>query len=174
MTKKTLGAITIILLTLLPIKLVKAQEYRQLNIKDFSGSPSLGSTSTAHISWYVNYRYKMIQPSKKLVFSVGLFFNPSKSWFQTGSLSDKYLIYVLNHEQMHFAIGEMMNREVKKSLSSFKYSKNYKAEIDSLFNLMKVKYNDLEKRYDRETKHSNDTVSQKKWDTYIKSDLNRL
>ena len=72
---------------------------------------------------------------------------------------------------MHFAIGEMMNRDVKKSFDSFKYSKNYKTEIDSIFQEILKKYIEINKKYDHETKHGLDDAAQRRWDIYIKNIL---
>lgn len=150
---------------------VKAQGYRQLNISDFRASPDLNRKFAAYIFWEVNYKYRFEYPSKKMEFDVQLYFLHDKSWFITDRLNDKQITKLLNHEQMHFAIGEMMNRAVKKTLSDFKYSENFKVEVDSLFKLTNIKYVELGDQYDRETKHGTDTVSQMRWDAYIKTNL---
>ncbi|MBG6233989.1 hypothetical protein IWX76_000544 [Pedobacter sp. CAN_A7] len=174
MTKKLLGAITVTFLLLHINTSVKAQDYRQLNVSDFKSLPDLNRSFAAFIFWEVHYKYTFFHPAKKLELAVGLHFMHDKSWFLTDRLSEEQVNHLLNHEQMHFAIGEMMKREVKKTLSNFKYSKNFRTEIDSLFKLTNVKYRQLDQQYDRETNHSRDTVSQKRWDAYIKSNLELL
>lgn len=174
MTKKLFSAIIIAFLILSSNFSGKAQGYRQLNISDFKALPNLNRAFSAYIIWEVHYKYRIFHPSKKLDLNVELHFLSDKSWFLTDRLSEKHISHLLNHEQMHFAIGEMMKRDVQKTLLEFKYSNNFRVEIDSLFKLTNVKYRELDQLYDRETNHSRDTVSQKRWDAYIKSSLNLL
>ncbi len=149
----------------------KAQGYRQLNVSDFKALPDLNRAFAAYIYWGVNYKYRYVYPTKKMELDVQLQFLSDKSWFTTDRLNENQIKVLLNHEQMHFAIGEIMKRAVKKNLSEFKYTKNFKVEIDSLYKLTNVKYAELSEQYDLETKHGRDTVSQKRWDAYLKSSL---
>jgi len=169
--KKVLFTLLIPTIVITTYSSSKAQEYRQLTFADFKGSPSIGSTFTALITWRVNYTYKFIRPSNKLEFSVGVFFYPYESYFRIEGRSKKYLNKILNHEQMHFAIAEMMNRDVKRSFNDFKYSKNHKAEIDSIFSSKLLKYQQMNQKYDHETNHGIDDAAQKIWDIFITNSL---
>ncbi len=165
--------IAAILFILFPASTIKAQERKILNFDDFAGVPTLGSTSTAHTSYTVYYRYKVDQTQNRLVFKVNVEFNNEKSWFRRDKRSPDYLNKILNHEQGHYDIGFIMKNEVEKTLNGFKYSKNYKMEIDSLFKTIHAKYGLLEVRYDDETRHGLNSDFQNTWNKFFNDKIRK-
>jgi len=150
-----------------------SQQYRKLTLDDFIGQVEENSSRDAYTSWRVSYRYKPSQQQNKYDFLVTLHFMSEKSWLRRDeTTSSSYLQELLNHEQGHFAIGALMQQEVRRVLSEYTYTKNFKMEIDSLFREVAEKYKKMEINYDKETNHMKNKIAQLKWNSlFQKSNL---
>jgi hypothetical protein len=84
--------------------------------------------------------------------------------------------YILNHEQSHFDLGEVYARKFRKEIISIGRTingSNY-LMLDSLYNHFREMLNQQQEIYDNETKHSQDSIMQLKWDLRIKAQLDSL
>lgn len=161
------------LFILFPAANAKAQERKLLNFDDFTGVPAIGSKFTAYTTYNVFYRYTVDQTQSKLVFKVNMEFDNEKSWFRLDERPPGYLNKILNHEQGHYDIGFIMKNEVEKTLNGFRYTKNYRVEIDSLFKMVHAKYRALELKYDDETRHGLDAGGQKTWNSLLAEQIRK-
>jgi hypothetical protein len=101
---------------------------------------------------------------------VTCFFDTKKSWTRDTS-SYKLLL----HEQLHFDIGELYTRKIRKKISELrkcgiKEIGVYNQEIQTLLS----KYQLCQNEYDKETKHGILEEQQKIWDLKIANELLEL
>jgi hypothetical protein len=81
---------------------------------------------------------------------------------------------VLEHEQKHFDITEIVARKIRRYLTGRDVNfKNVDAVYDELLK-MADEIDTLNERYDSETDHSRDGFAQLKWNDYIASELKAL
>lgn len=80
--------------------------------------------------------------------------------------------HVLNHEQIHFDISEVFARKLRKRLSEIKglTHRNIQERVNAVYQEVQRAHDDFQKRYDRETDHSNNHRMQEKWNKLV-SDL---
>ena len=145
------------------------QEYFKLSITDFQGTPDAKVSFLAHTQWRLNYRFniKVLNETYTPEFIVVLKLDKEASWIKTNEIKKERLAYILNHEQGHFKIDAIAKKELLKQFQAFTYSKNYKAEADSIFQKVVMKYKTIEHQYDKEIHAAKDTVLQQKWDAYF-------
>jgi hypothetical protein len=121
------------------------------------------------ISAQTNTIYKITTVDKlenQISIEVSTYFNPNKSWVRTESLKN---INLLKHENGHFAIAEIIARKLRRELSIcsvYSIDEAYKT-INDAANKYRKELKLLQSTYDKETNHSKDFLSQKKWDEKI-------
>ncbi|MFC6100291.1 DUF922 domain-containing protein [Olivibacter domesticus] len=152
-----------------------AQEYFKLSITDFQGTPDAKVSFLAYTQWRLNYRFNITVLNKTYTpeFKVVLMLDKDASWIKTNEIKKERLAYVLNHEQGHFKIGAIAKKELLQQFQAFTYSKNYKAEADSIFQKVVTKYKTIEQQYDKEIHAAKDTVQQYKWDAYLEESFHK-
>ena len=147
-----------------------AQGYRLLTADDFKGQPTLPDPFLAQTQWRIGFSYqvKKINGNFKLDFVVNLKLNDAASWIKKNSVrSPEHMQELLSHEQRHFQIGAIMQKDLLKTLRSYVYTDNYQQEANQLFNQLFENYKRIELKYDRETRHMLDKVNQQRWNTLI-------
>lgn len=146
------------------------QDYRLLTVEDFKGEPTLPEPFLAQTQWRIGFSYQVnkVNGNFKLDFIVNLKLNDTASWIKKKSLrSSEHLQELLSHEQRHFQIGAIMQKDLLKTLRSYVYTDNYQQEVNQLFNQLFENYKRIELKYDRETRHMLDEVNQQRWNTLI-------
>ena len=103
-------------------------------------------------------------------FTVKCAFLKSKSWVKRNDPKSK-TPEILAHEQLHFTIAEITARKLRRNLKAMQYTKNYKKEINEIYNKTLDEGEKMQQRYDKETNHSIDKEAQKRWSYLIESDL---
>jgi hypothetical protein len=138
---------------------------------DFEGKADLKSPFAAMSAVGIYYKYNSISIGKvyKIRFTIYARFDRKKSWGKP-KLRTKS---VLKHEQLHFDITEVISREFKKEAEHTVYSKDYKNEISRIFNRYTNFLQKLQRKYDDQTMHSNNTTKQKDWENLIHRELLR-
>jgi hypothetical protein len=106
-------------------------------------------------------------------FTVKCAFLKSKSWVKRNDPSSK-TAEILVHEQLHFTIAEITARKLRRNLKAQQYTKNYKKEINEIYNKTLEEGEKMQARYDKETNHSINKEAQKRWSYLIESDLGYL
>ncbi len=149
-----------------------SNKYRLLTWSDFSGKPDKNSPYQANTYWGLNYSFKgvdFIGDTIKLKgFSATLTFNEKKSWVKEGSQTNS----LLKHEQGHFDIGLICQKEFISSINNtifFKAGLNEK--VQSIFTGIMKKYHAMQLKYDEETDHSKNRQNQEKWNEVIAKSL---
>jgi len=96
------------------------------------------------------------------------YFNTSGSW---SNVNDEY---ILGHEQLHFDIGELFVRKLRKKLMEDPSVLDTSDRLNKLFK----KYFNLcvaeQRKYDNETNHSIIKSKQIYWEKKVVSELNKL
>jgi len=141
---------------------------RRLNWSDFQGKIPDSTVLSAATSVRLKLKYEI---NKKLI-SVQLvcFLAKKESWYKDTSN------YLLNHEQTHFDIGELVIRMMRKQIDSLsntkaKFSiKEIETMYDSYFNKLK----EMQDLYDNETNHSRNFDAEIRWENSVYEELEKL
>ncbi|WP_272150922.1 hypothetical protein [Tenacibaculum aiptasiae] len=134
---------------------------------DFKGEKTIYSNSKAESGIGINMEPFL---HKNLVYEylVFAYFDKKKS---TTKVQNDYL---LKHEQMHFNIGEIFARRIRKEIIKQKESNVENIYYEKIYNRLYNKCLDFHRKYDEETKHSKDFYKQKEWNNLILDELNSL
>ncbi len=107
--------------------------------------------------------------SNILNYRVKLVFFKKKAWAK-----DTTSKYLLAHEQLHFDIGELYSRKLRKSIEEIRLAepivKNYKSVIEKLL----ADERRVQDEYDKETLHGVISENQFKWEKKIFVDLEKF
>lgn len=94
------------------------------------------------------------------------YFNPRESW---NSIEDGK---VLKHEQLHFDIGELFVRKLRKEILDGKKSSLNNSYLNDLFREFFNNCVKEQRKYDKETNHSIREKPQKEWELFVQEQLN--
>lgn len=145
---------------------------RKLTWDDFTGRPDKSEPYFAYTHWNVSQKMDNIRVMGDSV-SVGflevtLELDPKKSWAKKGNLSDELLV----HEQGHFDLGLMCQKEILTLLKQARFTKsNLSYTVQNIISSQLTKYDGLMKKYDLETNHSANKEEQKKWNLFFAESL---
>ena len=142
---------------------------KKLTWDDFQGTPDQNSEFDAMT--YVNIKYKFDIKENEINTNVNCFFSKNLSWTKEKSSS------LLNHEQLHFDIAELITRKMRKELLNHVSTSIETTQI--FLNEMKEKYfykslDSVSSQYDFETNFSKNEIKQKEWGLKIMKQLNAL
>jgi hypothetical protein len=137
----------------------------KLNWDDFKGLPP--DSSGFQVAWsfvqiYTNADWKERLPN----YRVYVVFKKNKSWSKDTSLT------TLAHEQLHFDIGELYARKMRKAMLDLRNKKN--DNINDYLNALNKYYTEcyhLNDLYDKETAHGVYTGKQFEWNKKIIKEL---
>lgn len=169
MTKK--NACLTISLTLLLIslngfsqsKIIKWNKNVQLTWNDFNEKKG---TKLAYSAVAIKLK-PIVSNTKRIKLEVYAYFDKSKS--RTGIYDDR----VLKHERLHFLIGELFARKLKKKILSTDKKKFFKdrGQFNIIYKQNYEAYLEYQKQYDKETVNSVDREAQKLWEEKVKKEL---
>lgn len=144
-------------------------ENRKLTWEDFQGTPVRSASFVASTNTGINfgYSYTIKNNEVKVEYSVDSFFNPKKSWFVPGEVTQ----HILNHEQTHFDISELHARILRKRLANRTFSKRVKSEIERIYLQVEQQRKTMQRRFDAETDHSRNEKKEILWEKYIAKQL---
>jgi Bacterial protein of unknown function (DUF922) len=147
---------------------------RPLSWDDFTGDPDRGSRHDANTFWNINYAFKGLSfkgdTAKIQGFSFKLSLDEKHSWVKPGKQSDA----LLKHEQGHFDLGLLCQQEMIKQFSAAVFTRaNFQEQVQKLFNSVLEKYRLMGVKYDSETDHSKNQVSQDSWNNFFATELKR-
>ena len=103
----------------------------------------------------------------KPVFKIRSAFNRAKSWISESSKSNPDR--VLMHEQLHFDISELTSRRLKARLEKKRFTENFRREIREIYDSEIAKGEEMQERYDEETRHGLSKERQKAWEIKIQA-----
>lgn len=101
-------------------------------------------------------------------FQTPCYFEKANSW----TINDSSLT-LLNHEQLHFDITEIFARELRKKLSTIKFTsnQNLKNKVKELYHKINSASIEFQHKYDKETNHSKNKSQQLIWNERIQDIL---
>ncbi len=167
--------ITIFLLVIHPAsenQLVWDANYR-LSWSDFVGEPQEDSDAVAITASGLSSSFSARTSSTNLLdYSVSVIahFYPDRSWYKPEKVNE----IVLAHEQLHFDITELNARKLRKSITDSNFTLNIKSQMNQLVDKTNKDLEIMQELYDSESNFSMDVESQKKWQLYVKDELERL
>lgn len=146
--------------------------YRQLTVNDFRGSPQVtGDNTVAHTKCTIDFKYYLAgirDGAYQLTFDVRVSVRQDRSWINFNRVNSQTMLRrVLNHEQGHYNISCLEQQEILREASRMRFSKNYRAEANFLFDRIHRKYQQLNEDYDIDTRHMLDDKQQHSWDVYF-------
>lgn len=143
---------------------------RKLTWDDFQGIPDIKNKYKA-LS-FVQIGLKSEQFDDSLVIEIPTYFYNKLSWSK--NLNNSVL---LKHEQLHFDIGELIARKIRKEYSTYELKnlencyKDLKRIYRSYYGVEFDNYNNI---YDNETEHGTVSSKQKEWELKIAKELKAL
>ena len=161
---------------LLPaLQRASAQDYHQLTIDDFQGTPSSdGDGVIAYTNCTIDFHYQASRQNGyyRLNFDIRVLMNRNRSWMNKGQVNSAAMLdEILKHEQGHYTIAYMEQQELLRTVGKTVFHANYQYEAANIFNRIDAKYKQLNIDYDTDTQHMVNRVQQHSWDAYLKKKL---
>ena len=136
----------------------------QINLDDFHGLPNyivlLIHGYDAAI--YSFFDYKTINENDTVI--IKAFMSNHKSWFAKNVVNISSL---LQHEQYHFNITELVARNFRKEVSELSTKNWDKKTLKKLYKRNLGYLRMIQDSYDRETNHSSISLQQRKWERIV-------
>ncbi len=147
---------------------------RPLTWDDFKGVPDKSSYYDANTYWNITYNINGISfkgdTAKINRFSVILKLNENFCWVKP----EKQTSILLKHEQGHFDLGLICQREITTQLNNTVFLKaDFQNKIPTIFSSILEKYRLLGIQYDEQTDHSKNQAMQDKWNSFFAEALNK-
>ncbi len=140
---------------------------------DFVGTPKTDGIVAAMTSSGFGFDAGMHSRNNKGVLTIGVysFFNRSKSWVKP----DKKTAYILNHEQLHFAISHIGALIFAQQLKQARFTlSNYNQLLTDIYTASYKQMSDMQNRYDSETRNGMLKDKQAEWNVRITTTLSSL
>ncbi|WP_183561973.1 DUF922 domain-containing protein [Mucilaginibacter sp. SP1R1] len=162
-------------LFLLMFNRASAQQFHQLTVNDFGGTPRVDARGVvAYTNCTIDFKYQASRQDGGYMLNafVHLALNTNKSWLDRSRItSSQVLAEVLKHEQGHYTIAYLEQQEVLREIGKTRFSRNYQYEAMNLFNRIDAKYKQMNTDYDDDTQHMTNRVQQHSWDVYFQKQL---
>lgn len=137
-----------------------------ISYDDFESRPNQSDTAAANISVSILLGYVNTK-SNILRFKVVAVMDKDESWIKEGFKKD----HILKHEQGHFDIAQIYARKLKAFLKKRFYTPRDVRTLHDLYDDFLNQMNEVQVRYDEETRGGWDPVAQSKWRRYIEQEL---
>jgi hypothetical protein len=139
-------------------------EFYRLQWEDFKGTPGESAAGDAGTSVQIKAKPYMVKNEVK--YDVFVLFNRDKSWSRDKSPQ------LLAHEQLHFDLGEVYARKIRKLITDYKKKgvNDVKAYNNVISQLLQES-NEADRQYDIETLHGALSDKQAAWSKKIKGEL---
>lgn len=139
---------------------------RTISYEDFQSSPDEADTAAANISVSILLGYGNTQ-SNILRFKVVAVMDKDESWIKEGFRRP----HILKHEQGHFDIAQIFARKLEAVLKKRSYRSTDVEVLTELYDDFLNQMNQVQVRYDEETRGGWDPVAQSKWRRFIEEEL---
>ena len=144
----------------------------------FRGTPDHNSQYAAVTStiWQYGYTAKTRGNNLTIDFSFLGGVDANKSWVKRERISNRNTSKILlNHEQGHVYINFLLLKNGERILRNQPYTvQNYKRLVDKTAKELSKFYNNMQDRYDVETKHGSDLEAQERWNSFFENELSKL
>jgi hypothetical protein len=175
MNVRWLKGALMIALFLITIGRAQAQQFHQLTINDFGGTPRANARGVvAYTNCTIDFKYQASRVNGGYMLNafVKLILNTERSWLDRSQVtSNQVLAEVLKHEQGHYTIAYLEQQELLREIGKTRFSRNYQYEAMNLFNRIDNKYKQMNTDYDEDTGHMTNRVQQHSWDVYFQKQL---
>lgn len=146
---------------------------RKLTWQDFQAAPPVNAQWGAMTASGFSFNSSMNDDGKNMDINISVFtfFTKHDSWKRPDIHSD----YHLEHEQRHFDITRLGSEKLVNELRKAKFtSQNYRKVMHTIFDKVYEENSVMQQEYDRETKHSIDTLKQNEWNDRIAMEIEKL
>jgi len=150
----------------------------KLTWDDFQGPIDPASSFAAYTNAQMNYVIKTAPDGAPTLYILCTF-RKNFSWKNPEKLKqvdDKP--YLLNHEQGHFDLEEVITRRMRKEFAEYcaahKKSPTFNTDIEQIFKKLTTASQALQDQYDNETNHSKNKAKQEEWNKKIAAMLTEL
>lgn len=144
----------------------------------FRANPDPNSNYSAVTStiWQYGYRSTIRGNNLQLDFNFLGGVDVNKSWVKREKIRNRSVSkQLLNHEQGHVYINFLLLKKGEYILKNQDYTiNNYKRLVNKTAKDIGKFYNDMQERYDVETKHGSDLEAQQKWNAFFESELSQF
>lgn len=141
---------------------------RKLTWCDFKGKKdSIDDLSIAETAFEILIKRSYYNENRVPVFEIACYFLPEQSWTITRDT------LALKHEQLHFDIGELYTRKIRKGFDSLnrKYIKDFK-KYETILHTLYEECEKVNEKYDSEVYFNEQR--QRKWEEMIQQELEKL
>lgn len=148
-------------------------ENDRLNWSDFKGTPSSNINAVALTASGLTFDFSAKTSKTRLIEFKAIVearFYPDQSWYRKEHINS----VVLAHEQLHFDITELHARKLRKQIAETSFTINIKREISKLRTTINKQLKEMQSKYDRDSDYSRSIETQKKWQTFVKRELDKL
>lgn len=154
------------------VEKIKWQQGQPLTWNDFRALPDDSNSYSANTNSGISYTWSYSTSSGKPVLEHEVFSNfyPENSWVK--DIEDEE--YLLAHEQLHFDISELHARKLRKALHEYKIGRNIRQDLKRLYNKIEAERAAMQKRFDKETSHSEIKEAEMQWRKFIQQELKKL
>ena len=146
---------------------------KQLGWSDFKGVPKPNHFGGAVTASGFAFNSQSEYDGETITIDVGIysFFIPSRSWKKPNINSAFHLL----HEQHHFDITRLGAEKFVNELKKAKLTKaNYQQLISTIFDRVYKENDELQSKYDLETRHSLDIKKEGEWNLWITDQLSKI
>lgn len=143
---------------------------RPLTYEDFSGHPDRGNPGVAatHSVIAVGSEIQYNQDTFSAQITIGVFMDSNASWMKKEGRNP----HVLAHEQLHFDISAYIACLLTEAIKNTTFTReNFKQQLKDLQQQYMAMREDLQQRYDRETRHGTIVREQAGWAEKISRDF---
>ncbi|MDX1544855.1 MAG: DUF922 domain-containing protein [Christiangramia sp.] len=151
---------------------IRWQEDRPLTWQDFRAEPVESLSYSANTNSGIGYSwdYSTATGTPVLNHEVTSNFYPEHSWVK--EVDD--MEYLLDHEQLHFDISELHARKLRKALAEYEIGRNIRLDLKRIYNKVETERSLMQKRFDKETSHSEDFDAEMRWRKFVANELEKL
>ena len=137
-------------------ELISWSANKRLTWADYKAKPDPNSDAAATTTTVLAVQYNFT--NNQFGYEIQSLFSRTRSWglHKTD--------YILSHEQGHFDIAEVFARKLHKKLSEYKFNKKtYEKDLRKIYEEVTGEKEEMQNKYDRETRHSINKERQAEW-----------
>jgi len=141
----------------------------KLSWDDFEGQPRFDYESISALTSSGIVHYQGCKEGK-IIYKVQAYFEKHESWVKDEARTNHHL----RHEQLHFDITELNARKLRKALSNREFKCGEEAEFEVFVETVVSNWEEDQRAFDLNTRHSMDHEAQREWFYKIEAELEAL
>ena len=148
---------------------------QRLKWPDFKGKSDTAVHNKEHLAatlWKLTYFHRFNARTRQVEVIAYAWFDGRRSWVRPSQRTNAFL---LQHEQGHFDLAEILARQFKKKIALAHFEADtYADSLQTLFSSLLADMNDAQLQYDVDTAFGEQASEQRRWQTYIATTLAQL